>query len=133
MYYEPELGQSSFGQPWQKFEASSLCEAALRLIERELGHVMWNRHQTEYESPFGNTGNRFKNDVFEVQAYSWNEEEQKYNFKWRDIEISWYKYLARGLSSNKDLKPDEIARMLNECLDSLRLFEEETNAMDLQS
>ena len=44
---------------------------------------MWNINQKEYDSPFENTANKFKNDVFEVQAYSWNEDNPtSYNFKY---------------------------------------------------
>ena len=48
-------------------------------------------HQKELDNPFENTGNKWKCDVFEVQAYDWNEKnEQPYNFKFIIIE----KYLS---------------------------------------
>jgi hypothetical protein len=128
MNYEPEIGQMCFGQKWQQFAVSELCEAALFHIERELSRVMWNMHQEDYNSPFDNTGNveGFKNDVFEVHAYDWNEEhKQPFNFKWKDVEISWYKYCARGISANQEIKSDKLDQMLNECIDSLRKMEGE--------
>jgi hypothetical protein len=71
--------------------------------------------------PFSNTGADFKCNAFEVESYSWNEDiEQPYNFKWRDLEVSWYKYCGRGMSVNRVPKVREIIEMVHECLDELR-------------
>ena len=115
--YVPELGQALFGQPTRKYPASNLLEAALVQIDNELSRAMWNNAQKEYPSPFGNTGNSFVCDVFEVYAYSWNKDiPQPYNFRWRDVDVSWYKYLGRGMSVNQELTNDKISAMLDECL-----------------
>lgn len=125
-YYEPELGQAVFGQPWREYEASNLLIAALESIREELDRVMGNIFQKEYLSPFGNTGNYFYCPTFEVEAYSWNEDyKQEYNFKWKNIEVSWYKYLGRGTSVNRKVSPKEIGDMLNDCLDALLKYEKE--------
>lgn len=116
--YEPEIGQMLFGQPHQRFEVPLYVEAALRAISAELDRVMWNLHgeEYEYESPFANTGNRFECDTFKVHAYDWNEDHhQAWNFKWKDIEISWYKHYRRGASINREIGPAECAVMLFEC------------------
>ena len=119
--YVPELGQMVFGQPTQSFVLPSIAAAALQAIQNELSRVMWNRHQEELPDPFGNTGASYKNDTFEVQAYSWDESKaQPYNFKWKDVRISWYKYLGRGMSCNIELTPDMCSDMLEDCLRSLR-------------
>lgn len=121
MNYEPELGQAIFGQPFKQVAVPDYVESHLRTIESELERVMWNRHQEDYSSPFGNTGNSYKNATFEVVAYSWDETtEQPFNFKWKDFEISWYKYCGRGMSMNKSMSPAKAAEMLTECLDSIR-------------
>jgi len=87
--YQPEIGQMCFGQQWKKYEGSNLLIAALQAIDSELRRIMWNANQEEYNSPFDNTGNRYKNDVFEVQAYSWDDSyEQPFNFKWDNVEVS---------------------------------------------
>jgi len=94
--------------------------AALSLIKERLDIAMWNSTQKEYDSPFGNTGNNFSNETFEVAAYNWNEEEdQAYNFKWRDYKIRWYKYFGRGMNSNRYISPEECAKMLDEIIKSL--------------
>ena len=129
--YTPELGQAVFGQPYQEFEVPDIWDAALCAIREELDRVMWNIHQRPYESPFSNTGSRFECPTFTVEAYSWDEDtEQPWNFKWGEVEISWYKYLGRGMSANKPLSPDLAATMLDECLKACRAYETEAGGLD---
>lgn len=119
--YEPELGQMAFGQPFKEYEASELLIAALNAIREELERVHWNNNQEQIQDPFGNTGGTYMNPTFKVEAYSWDEETpQPFNFKWKDFELSWYKYIGRGTSINREIKPDEINEMLEECLSSIR-------------
>lgn len=118
-YFEPELGQAVFGQPYKQYNASNLLEAALRAIDDNLCTAMWNVNQEKYNSPFSNTGNVFECDTFKVAAYSWGDDEQPWNFKWRGIEVSWYKYLGRGMSVNKVVTYDEVAEMLDDCLKAI--------------
>ena len=119
--YEPELGQAVFGQPWQQYECPEWLIAMLEYLEKELERVMWNVEQKEYTSPFRNTGNSFRNEVFEVHAYSWNEaEDQAYNFKWKDVEINWYKYLGRGTTVNQKIGFNKANKMFLACLESIR-------------
>lgn len=101
-------------------QSDKFMEAILRQIESELCRVMWNNNQEEYASPFANTGNNYKNDVFEVRAFDWSDEpEVEWNFKYKDIEISWYKYLGRGMNWNRVIKIEELQPMLEECLESI--------------
>lgn len=119
--YEPEIGQAIFGQPSQEYKASELLIAALESIRSELARVYWNNNQKKIDDPFGNTGGKYINDVFEVYAYSWDDEvPQPYNFRWKDFDISWYKYLGRGTSTNRKILPQEIEKMLEECLGAIR-------------
>ena len=124
MGYEPELGQMAFGQPWKEYEVPEIWVAALSHLSDELGRAMWNRSQVEYHSPFGNTGERFDCPAFSAHAYSWSDDDQKWNFKWRDVEISWYKWLGRGMSANMQLTPDMAAEMLVECLHAVRALDD---------
>jgi hypothetical protein len=124
--YQPTIPQFIFGQPSKEYEVPKYVEAALLMIEQELLQVMWNITQEEFESPFRNTGNKYKCEFFEVNAYSWDdEEEQKYNFKWKDFELSWYKYYPRGMSMNRKISPKETAQMLNECISYLEKIDQE--------
>src|ERR1044072_633897 len=108
--YTPEVGQALFGQPYKAFAVPEIWDAALSFLREELDRVMWNREQREYASPFGNTGNSFECPSFKVEAYCWDDERnQPFNFKWRGVEISWYKYLGRGMSANIELSPDLAA------------------------
>ena len=104
----------------QQYECPKWVVALLNELDNQLDRVMWNIHQEEYPSPFDNTSNMFKNDVFEVQAYDWNDEvEQPYNFKCDDIEISWYKYLGRDTTINGEYESQKIIDMFNKCLQSI--------------
>lgn len=125
MAYQPELGQALFGQPFKEHTVPEIMDAALSFIRYRLDTVMWNIHQEEYASPFGNTGNSFKNEVFEVHAYSWSDDDQPFNFAWRDLRISWYKYLGRGMSANCDITPELASKCLVECLSSLEKMDQE--------
>lgn len=121
--YQPEIGQAVFRQPFKEFECPSLLIAVLRDIDLEMNRVQWNILQEEYPSPFENTGSSFNLPEFSVQAYSWGDEEQPYNFKWNDIEISWYKYLGRGTTINRRVDNDEIAKLHEDCINALLKYE----------
>lgn len=128
MRYVPELGQASFGQPWQSYDVPEFVQALLSSLRDELDRIMWNAEPNapmRYPNPFNNTGGSFRNATFEVEAYSWSDEEQPYNFKWRDIKISWYKYLGRGMSTNTEFTPDLAIEMYNDCWQSLQRLEKE--------
>ena len=112
--YQPELGQGLYGQPWQRLAVPSYLETALGLIAAVMPHDGYGG------TPFDNSGMRFEGDVFKVHAYSWDEdEEQEWNFAWRDLRVSWYKYLGRGMSMNRAVAVREVAEMVKECLDAL--------------
>lgn len=116
-----ELGNLMFNtNKNQQYECPRWIVALLNELDNQLDRVMWNNTQKEYPNPFENTANSFKNDVFEVQAYNWNDDvEQPYNFKCGDIEISWYKYLGRDTTINGEYKPQVIINMFNKCLQSI--------------
>ena len=124
--------RAMFYQPTLETQADTeFINAILEAIENDWLRVMWNIHQEEYDdqNPWRNTGNvkGYKNDTFEVHAYDWSwdyddssDQPQPYNFKWRDLEICWYKWCGRGISTNRPTTHDELALMLKECLASLR-------------
>lgn len=126
---ELELGNILFNQNRnQIYACPDYVVALLRDIERSLGNVMWNINQEEYSSPFRNTGNSFKCDTFEVESYNWHDDiTQKYNFKYKDIEISWYKYLGRDTTINGDYQPEIIIDMYNNCINAIYQYEKENS------
>lgn len=114
--YEPELGQSAFGQPWKEFEVPFLVKNGISIIKNYLTLVFGE----SYSNPFENTGAKFSNDVFEVEAYNWDDEvEQLYNFKCGSFEMSWYKYFGRGMSMNKEITEKELKEIVDKCIRSL--------------
>jgi hypothetical protein len=122
-----ELGNIMFNpNKGQECPCPRYIIALLQDLDRELGRVMWNNTQEKYDSPFSNTGNLYKNKVFEVEAYNWNEnKEQVYNFKYKNIKISWYKCLGRDTTINNMMSPDKAVDMYNKCIKSV--LKEEIN------
>ena len=119
--YEPEFGQAVFGQPYKQYKVDYWLKDAIGCIR---SYLLVTQDKDFYD-PFGNTGASFKCDAFEVEAYSWNDEvEQPYNFKWHDLEVSWYKYFGRGMSANRKIKRNEISQMVDECMDEIRRLSE---------
>lgn len=113
--FEPELGQLVNGQPWQKFETPVYIDAALEYLA-----CHFDDKKISDDNPFRNTGFNWVNEVFEVHAYDWNENHhQKYNFKYKDIEVSWYKYASRSSSINQEVSVEECWKMLQDCMNSL--------------
>ena len=102
----------------KEHDVTELLCAALEYLESEISRVYWNKHQKEWESAFRNTGNSYKSKSFSVDAYNWGEEKDG-SFKWRDIEINWYKNLGRGTYANRDITPTEISEMLDDCLNNI--------------
>lgn len=87
--------------------------ALLQYIRGEIERRYWNRYQDEWREYVGSGTN-----VFEWRAYYWgdnDEEHDKPNFKYNDIEIHWYKYLGRGTVINRDITPEEAIEMFNMC------------------
>ena len=116
--YEPELGQMLNGQPYHRYECPEYIVALLQYLEYEMENTY---DEIDGNSPFRNTGQKFSNGVFHVEAYSWNEEvAQLWNFRYLDIEISWYKWLGRGTSINREITPEEAIDMFDKCLESIR-------------
>jgi hypothetical protein len=108
--YEPELGQMLFGQSHQEYECGSYLLVALETLSC-LFSSLYDR-----PNPFSNTGERYDSEIFSVHAYSWGDEEQPWNFQWQDIEVSWYKYLARGTTCNRPVTQSEAQKLTYECV-----------------
>lgn len=116
--FEPELGQMLNGQPYHRYECPEYIIALLQYLEYEMENTY---DEIDGNSPFRNTGNTFNNGVFKVESYSWNDEiPQLWNFKYLDIEISWYKWLGRGTTINKKFSTKKIIEMFDNCLESIR-------------
>lgn len=111
---ELELGHLLWGQKPQKYFAPQHVIDALAVMS-DVFYEKFGRS----ENPFSNTGAKFKNGVFEVEAYSWGDDEQPYNFKYKDIEISWYKHCLRDVTINKIVTEEEIDKMMIDCIRSL--------------
>lgn len=112
------------------YRTPEILHAAFVLIDQELERVRWNNLQTEVFSPFSNSGQDWNYDgkAFSVHAFSWGDEEQPWNFKWRELEINWYKRMGGDMTSNIPVTADMVSRLLNECLDEVRALDDEDHS-----
>ena len=46
------------------------------------------------------------------------------NFRCGDFEVSWYKYLGRGMSMNREISEADAVAVLNKCMESVRRDEQ---------
>jgi hypothetical protein len=114
--HQPELGQALFGQPHQIYGCPAFIVHVLEVISNT-----WEQFHRDEPNPFSNSGYRYNGVKFSVHAYSWNEEEnQEWNFKWRDVRISWYKWCGRGTTMNRRIRQEEAHEMLIECMAEIK-------------
>jgi len=127
----PELGQICAGREVGEFACPPYVEAALEMIATEIERVLGNIHQRWIKSPMRNAAENYENKTFEAHAYWWGDEDapeaNRPNFKCGDVEVRWYKYCGRGMSTNKKPDPVEWASILERCLTSVR---EDENKLD---
>lgn len=90
----------------------SFIEDAVTVIGSTLGAVLGI-------NPTNNSAEKYENEVFSMAAYDWSEE-RHWNFRWRDFEMSWYKYIGRGVEVNRPLSAEEIVEMIQECVGSVK-------------
>lgn len=100
----------------ERFAISTTLLAALESIREK-----WDELMPAKPSPFSNNASAFVCDVFSVEAYSWTNENQSYNFKWGDVEVSWYKYFGRSMTANRPVSRSEAGELMTACLNALEL------------
>lgn len=117
-YYEPELGQISFGNPWAKYDCPEFVEALLAHLLNEISRVFWNRYQKEW-----NERDNPCIEGIEFRSYYWGgdkKEAKKPNFKFKNIKIFWYKYPHRGISINKEMSEKKWREWFDNCMKAIR-------------
>lgn len=127
-----------FSPNWQRYQCPEWVVAFLKHIGDRLETVMWNRNQRQYSPPFG-WGGYFKHDVFEIHGFRYPDDDeegnpdlataQPYNFRWSEVEISWYKGLGRGTTMNQELEPAKGIQLLDECLAAIRTLDTDHRTM----
>jgi hypothetical protein len=110
--FQPELGQIAFGQPFKRFGVPDAFSNALSVLGDAIKAATG-------QNPADNSGARFNCPTFQMHAYSWSDDEQPFNFKWGEVEVSWYKYLGRGESANRALTAEDASAMLLACLPAI--------------
>jgi len=126
-----ELGQMAFGNPVREYECplSIYIEEGLERLSEEIERIEWNKTQKVFQAPTRNSGTHYKTDAFEMHAYYWGDCDcevcepscptKRPNFKCEDLEVSWYKYLGRGMSMNKPIDANDFFELIDKCMDSM--------------
>jgi hypothetical protein len=84
----------------------SACIAAIGLLIENIHGI----------NPCENNGSRFDSDVFSMHAFSWSDDDQSWNFKCGEIEVSWYKYHGRGEQCNDATIAASILDVMQKCV-----------------
>lgn len=115
-----ELGNIMFnGNTIQRY----ICPKYIIALIRDLGQRI---EQITGNNPCDNTGAIFETETFVIEAFNWNEEiDQPYNFKYKNIEINWYKRLGRDTTINGDYSTTQIIEMYNKCIEAIDKYEAE--------
>jgi len=72
------------------------------------------------ENPFRNTGTSYENDTFVVHSYNWvTEDDGFFRHPESGIEVSWYKWLGRGMCTNYFMEEKDFINIINDCIHSL--------------
>lgn len=107
------------------YECPKYVIALIRDLDSYIGVCYWNKEQKQWQSPLQNTGNSYKNDTFELNAYDWSEEMNENNFKanmsnGKPVTLTWYKHIGRCCTVSCDVYPEEWVRIYDRCMDSVR-------------
>jgi len=73
------------------------------------------------KSPFLQNGDGFKCRDFRVEPFD-KDKYQEYNFKWRNVEILWYKHFRKSAVSNVELSARNLVAMRDECLKAIEEY-----------
>lgn len=72
------------------------------------------------DSPFREVAtDYYDGTVFRLRPWVDNDD-QFWNFIWRDVAISWYKRCTRGAAATRDMSDEEIEEMMSEVLAEIR-------------
>lgn len=104
-----------------------IIKAALDYIRNKMDILYWNKYHKEMSSPFDNTGEDYITDIFEVHAYYWGDDEElqdRPNFIYKDLKVSWYKYSGRSVYATCDheLTVDDINRIIADCCKAMEKY-----------
>ena len=119
--YEPELGQVCFGCPTSEYQVPEYAQAAFDYILEEIRRVFWNVNQERWDY---HCDPKINGIVF--RPYYWGNDEIESsvpNFKFGEVEIRWYKYPGRGMSTNVQWDANRWSTWMEQVLKIVRDYE----------
>src|SRR3990167_2372596 len=109
-----EMGQMVFGNPVGEFTCPEYIEALIAYIFEEIDRVYWNKNQKKW-----NKDENPKVKGIEFRPYYWgerNKEAIKPNFKYKEVEVRWYKHFGRSVTLNVSKTEKEWIKWFEDCL-----------------
>jgi hypothetical protein len=116
-----------FGPPNALTSGDALSQGLYALSELIIRGLQPDERGGGLGGEFG-YGANFENDVFMMHRYCWCESEDcawcegeapNFRHKASGFEASWYKYVGRGMETNRKLTVREWADILRACFDSI--------------
>ena len=117
-YEKVELGQMIFGNPVGAYECTDFVEALVSALFDEIERVYWNKNQQEWDK---DEDPNFPG--IEYHSYYWGDDDKeavKPNFKFKDIEVRWYKHPFRYATVNVSMTEKEWKKWFDQCMKVIR-------------
>lgn len=126
-----ELGQVLSGAYYGDYDVSDFTEALIRSAIDEYARVFWNVNQCEFNTTYcfpestREVVEDQKLDVpgLEIRPYYWGDDDaeaEKPNLSFNGVEIRWYKYVGRGMTTNVLYTPEQWSKWYNKLLKAIR-------------
>jgi hypothetical protein len=108
--YFPEFSQAIFGNIWQPHEAY-WCKNGIMWLTETIRVSFGIDFDSEAE---------FESELFDLRPYYWGNEKSEtklpnFHYKPKDIQVFWYKYLGRGMTSNQKQIPIDWPSIITSC------------------
>jgi hypothetical protein len=89
-----------------------------------IGNALYDSGLVPYSNPVDNCGQKYEGPTFAIRSYCWCEGDDHPNgcppnFEWRDFKCSWYKYIGRGSSQNREMSEEEAKEMGKVCIQEI--------------
>lgn len=100
---------------------SKLVKTIMLGLKSQMETALWNQRHEMTFTPFINSGLKYENDTFSVNAYSWDEDDNIPNFVYNDIHVYWYKHCGRGLyvEAGHIIELNDLCSMNEDCIEAI--------------
>ena len=100
---------------------ANLIKTIMLGLKSKMETALWNQRHEMTDTPFINSGLKYENDTFSVNAYIWDEDDNTPNFVYKDINVYWYKHYGRGLyvTAGHEISLEDLCSMNEDCIKAI--------------